>query len=488
MKKKLSFVFAIVFTFLINISIALAAPSSSISVNRSKIEVGQSVTATVTVKSAASWNVHINGTGNTNGCSKNEADASSNGKNTTKKFSVTCSANSTGVIKISYSGDATSEDGKNVNISGSKTITVVAKRPKSSNNDLKALSVEGYELTPAFNKNTLEYSVSVPSTVNSIKINATKADNYSRLSGTGEFEVVEGPNLLNVVVTSETGVEKTYKINVIVEDKNPIEVKVDGKTYTLVKNARSLVAPDNYTETTVTISGIEIPAFYNEKTKYTLVGLKDSSGNIGLFVYEDGKYYSYNEIKVDALSIVVLDVPETLKGYQKKNVSIGEFKVDALVVKSNSRFAIVYGVNVITGEKGYYKYDLDGKTISRYDDEMILLLQNKNKTISYIMLGASVAAGVFFILTIALAVANGRKKKLIEKAIMLNEAKNEKVVKKTKAPKKEEVKEEKLKKEIKSEKEEPKEEIKAPVKEEASEETEVYDIFADDKKKKKSKK
>ena len=488
MKKRLSFIAAVALTFIFNISIVLAAPSSSISVNKSKIEVGQSVTATVTVKSAASWNVHINGTGNTNGCSKKEADASSNGKNTTKRFSVTCSANSTGVIKISYSGDATSEDGKNVNISGSKTITVVAKRPKSSNNNLKSLSVEGYELSPAFNQNTLEYSVSVPSTVNSVKINATKADNYSRLSGTGEFEVVEGPNLLNVVVTSETGVEKTYKIKVIVEDKNPIEVKVDGKTYTLVKNAKSLIAPDNYTETKVTINDIEIPAFYNEQTKYTLVGLKDSAGNIGLFVYEDGKYYSYNEISVDALSIVALDVPEVLKGYQKKNITIGDFKVDALVVKANSRFAIIYGVNVATGEKGYYKYDLNSKTISLYDDEMILLLQNKNKTISYIMLGATVTSGIFFILTISLAVANGRKKKLIEKAIMLNEAKNEKQIKKTKAPKKEEVKEEKPKREIKPEKEEPKEEIKTPVKEEVSEETEVYDIFADDKKKKKSKK
>ncbi len=478
MKKIIKYLSIAFFGFLLNAIVVLAAPSSSISANKSKIEVGQSVTATVTVKNAAAWNVHINGTGNTNGCSKNEADASSNGKNTTKRFSVTCSANSTGVIKITYSGDATSEDGSNVRLSGSKTITVVAKRPKSTNNNLKGLSVEGYELTPAFNQNTLEYSVSVPSTVNTIKINATKADNYARLAGTGEFEVVEGPNLFNVVVTSETGVEKTYKVNVIVEDKNPIEVKVNGKTYTLVKNAKSLVAPDNFTETTVTIDGIEIPGFYNEKTKYTLVGLKDASGNIGLFVYDNGKYFTYNEIKADATSIVALDVPETLKGYKEKEITIDEFKIKALVTKDDSRFAIVYGVNVVTGDKGYYKYDLDNKTISRYDDEMVLLLQNKNKAISYIMLGACGAAGVFFILTIALAIANKRKKKLIEKVIELNEKKAEKPVKRVKTPKKVE----EPKKEIEEVKEEP------AKSEEVAEDTEVYDLFGDDKKKKKSKK
>ena len=100
MKKIIKYLSVAFFGFLLNAIVVLAAPSSSISANKSKIEVGQSVTATVTVKNAAAWNVHINGTGNTNGCSKNEADASSNGKNTTKRFSVTCSANSTGVIKI----------------------------------------------------------------------------------------------------------------------------------------------------------------------------------------------------------------------------------------------------------------------------------------------------------------------------------------------------------------------------------------------------
>ena len=202
MNKKIKYLSFVILGFLINISVVFAAPSHSISVNKSQVEVGGSVTATVTVKSAAAWNIKVNGTGNTNGCSAQDADASSNGKNTTKTVKVTCSANSTGVIKITYSGDATSEDGTNVNISGSKTVTVVKPRPKSTNNDLKSLSVEGYEITPAFDKNTLEYSVTVPSTVNTVKINATKADNYSSLTGTGEFEVVEGANVFNIVVKS----------------------------------------------------------------------------------------------------------------------------------------------------------------------------------------------------------------------------------------------------------------------------------------------
>ena len=505
MKKNAKYILCGLAGFLINTTLVFAAPSHGISVNRSQIEVGQSVTATVTVKNAAAWNVHIKGTGNTNGCSKNEADASSNGKNTTKSFTVTCSANSTGVIKITYSGDATSEDGSNTNISGSKTITVVAQREKSKNNNLKALSVEGYELTPEFNQDTLEYSTTVPSTVNTVKINATKADNYASVTGTGEFEVVEGPNGFDVVVRSETGAEKVYHINVIVEDLNPIEVKVGGKSYTLVKNSRSLVAPEGYTETTVTINNTEIPAFYNEVTKYTLVGLKDSDGNVSLFIYDEGTYTPYNELKSNSLTIIALDLPKVLKGYIEKTITIGNNKVSALVTKSNSKFAIIYGMNVATGEEGYYKYDLENNTMSRYDDELILLLQGKNQNLSYIVLATSIASAVFFILTLALAVSNGKKKSLMKKIIeAAEEGRTADPIKiSKKKAKKEAIKEETVEETPVEEvpAEEPKKKSKGKQKQEvveekeevqeakeAIDEEETYDLFEDDKKKKKSKK
>lgn len=473
-------------------SVVLAAPSYNLSTSASSIENGGWVSATLTVYNVASWNIEMSSAGNTDGCYLREADATGDGNNTTKYFTVKCRANSIGIISFVVSGDVTSSDKKTININDSRRVTVTKPREKSSNNNLKSLSVEGYEITPKFDKDTLEYTVSVPATVEKVKINAEKADGYASLEGTGEVEVIEGKNEFEVVVTSETGVAKKYKVNVMVEDKNPIEVKVDGKTYTVVKNAKSLEAPDNYVETTVQIGTNSIPGFYNEKTKYKLVGLRDTAGNVSLFIYDNNNYIKYDEIKSKALTIAVLDYPKVLKGYKETTIDIDGSKVKALVVKETSRFAIIYGMNVKNGTKAYYQYDLKSKTLSRYNDELIKSLQNKNKTYSYIIMGASVGCALFFMLTIILLVLNSKKKRLIKKLFVKEQPKpliEKDVVKKSVKKNKEEIKEnleEQPKEEIK--KEEPaKEEVKKD-KTVVKEETEVYDIFADDNKKKKKSK
>ena len=89
--------------------------------------------------------------------------------------------------------------------------------------------------------------------------------------------------------------------------------------------------------------------------------------------------------------------------YKPKEITIGNSKVKALVVKDGSNFAVVYGINVITGEKSYYEYNIKDNTLSKYNDELITALQVKNKTISCIMLTTSVACALFFILTLCLA-------------------------------------------------------------------------------------
>ena len=376
----------------------------------------------------------------------------------------------TATITVTPSSGTSDSNGNAVNL-GSKSVSISVSLPreKSKNNNLKALSVEGYELSPAFDANVLEYSTTVPSTVDVIKINATKADNYASISGTGEFEVEEGINEFNVIVTSETGSEKNYVVKVMVEDLSPIEVKVGKKSYTVVKNVKNLTKPDNYEDTTVNISDSIIPAFYNDKTKYTLVGLKDEEGNVELFIYDKEKYLNYNEIKSETTTIAILECPEVLKGYQTKEISINDNKIKALVVSNSSSYAIVYGIDLASGEKAYYEYNLKDKTIAKYNDELIIKLQNQNQKISYIMIVAVAGLIIFSGLTIVLLSANNKKKKLINKYIEKNDDST------TSAPKKDAIKKEKLPK-----KEEQKEEI--------SSETEVYDLFEDTKKKKKKSK
>ena len=311
------------------------------------------------------------------------------------------------------SGDITSSDGANSKINGSKQVTVTVPREKSKNNKLSSLSVEGYEISPKFDANTNEYSVVVPSTIDKINIVAKKADGYAKLEGTGEKSVEEGANTFEIIVTSETGVANTYKLTVNVEDQNPIEVNVGGKKYTVVKVVKDLEKPELFDDTTVKINDFDIPAFINEVSKYTLVGLKDESGKISLFIYKDGKYTKFNEFKSDSLSIIFMDMKDVPKGYKKTSVKINEENVVAYKLNGDSKL-LLYGVNLATGKKNYYTYDKKEKTLQIFDKDKYLDKLKEENTNKYLIYGLSGGILVLIILLVLVSSKNRKMKKLIE--------------------------------------------------------------------------
>lgn len=404
-----------------------ATPSQSISVNRSQIEAGQSVTATVTLKNVAAWNIKVNGTGNTNGCSTKSADATSDGKNTTKTFKVTCAANSTGVIRIAYSGDATSADGSTVDLDGSKTINVVAARVKSSNNNLKSLSIDGLSLSPEFNKDTLSYTTTAEAGTERIVINAEKADGYASLTGTGEFEVSEGDNSFDVVVTSETGVSKTYTINVVVKEFAPIIVNVGKNEYSIVRKVGELKVPNGYVVKPITISENQIESLYNESLNKTLVYLKDKNDKSLLFTYEDGKYERYYEYTFKELTINVLNMKKDLlpKGYNKFNIMFNDEEIEVYKLSKDSNYGLVYALDTSTGDENLYQIDLKNNTAQIFNEEFKDTLLNCKKKI---LISIGSLLGIIFIEFIFLIVSKGKRKKILKK---INQEKIDKV--KTKA-------------------------------------------------------
>ena len=343
-------------------------------------------------------------------------------------YKITLNALKVGSATITVTPAAGTSDSKGnaANLSSkSVKITVSLPREKSSNNNLKSLSVDGYELSPAFDANTLEYTTTVPSTVDKINIKAQKADNYASISGIGEFEVSEGINEFEVIVTSETRKDKVYKVIVNVEDLNPIEVDYEGESYTVVKNPKNLVAPPNYTETTVQIENNVVPGFYNDYTKYQLVGLKDSAGIISLFVYDNGKYDKYSEIKGESVTITPIDFPkiDTPKDliYSIEKIDFNGSEAEALIIGDNKKHAWVYGINIVTGEKAFYHYNFVDKTVQNDDNLYLLqalqLYSEQYNNYSYIILGTSVGCAILLILTITFAICNHSKKKILKKYI-----------------------------------------------------------------------
>lgn len=400
--------------------ISVCAASGNIGVTgTSTVVVGNNVTVTVTLSSSTkigSWQMNLKYdknylqlTNTTSEAGGTMMAASSTSGVTKKTYTFTFKTLKTGSTSVSvgsylaYAFDDLSEMALS---SSSKSIRIITQQELeasySKNNDLANLTVEGFELVPEFNKDNLEYSVVVPEDTKEINIDAKVSDGKSSLNGIGKYEVTSGSNAFDVVVRAENGAEKTYKILVEVKDNNPINVTVNNNEYTVVKIREYLPTISHYEEYNVTINGYDIPAYKNKNTELVLVGLKNDAGDIELFIYDEKtqKYETYNEIGVNKLTIFPLNTDLELEGYTKTSVKIGDITVDGYSYTEDSTYAVIYGVNVETGENGFYLYDKENQVVSKYNDEYIKRLQENLKLYSYIIMGFSVLFVILLLIII----------------------------------------------------------------------------------------
>ena len=420
------------------------AASGSINIaSSSTVVVGNKVTVTVTISSGTkmgSWQMSLNYDKSylqlTNSTARDGGtfmiDYAEDPGVLKKTYTFTFKTLKSGTTKLSVDGYRAyvSSDLSALSLSANtKQIRIITQAELeasySKNNNLSALEVEGFTLTPEFKTDILEYSVVVPENTKEVNIKATVQDKRASVNGIGTQAVNPGTNKFSVVVRAQSGAEKTYVINVEVKDENPINVTVNGKNYTVVKIKENLPAASLYTETTININGFEIPAYKNDNTNLVLVGLKDEEGNISLYIYNKDKneYQEYNEIGVNKITIYPLTSNEEIKGYKKDTITINDVKVDGYYYTKDSDYVIIYGINVETGDKGFYMYDKKMQSLIKYNDEYIIDLNKKIELYSYIIIGFSGVFILMIIIMIALAKKRSgkqKKQKPIEKEIKKN--------------------------------------------------------------------
>ena len=303
----------------------------------------------------------------------------------------------------------------------------------STNNYLKSLSIDGNTLTPTFNKETLNYKVTLNPNVEKITVKATKEDSTASVKGTGEIKVSEGDNKIEIVVTSQKGTKRTYTIIATVTDTNPIEVNLDGKKYTVVKKESTLVKPDTYKETDITINGMKVPGFISEITSYVLVGLKDPEGNVALYQYfEDGTYSLYQELKFNSLTITPvssIDGGYIPKGYKEFAITINDKEIKAYKLSNNSTYSLFYGLNLETGESSLYLYEETEHTIQKYSDKEIKKYIEKEKFATNVIYGMGIGIVVLSFLLIIVA---SKKSKPKRKKQYISEVDNKEIIKESK--------------------------------------------------------
>lgn len=420
------------------------AASGSINIaSSSTVVVGNKVTVTVTISSGTkmgSWQMSLNYDKSylqlTNSTARDGGtfmiDYAEDPGVLKKTYTFTFKTLKSGTTKLSVDGYRAyvSSDLSALSLSANtKQIRIITQAELeasySKNNNLSALEVEGFTLTPEFKTDVLEYSVVVPENTKEVNIKANVQDKRASVNGIGTQAVNPGANKFSVVVRAQSGAEKTYVINVEVKDENPINVTVNGKNYTVVKIKENLPAANLYAETTININGFEIPAYKNDNTNLVLVGLKDEEGNISLYIYNKDKneYQEYNEIGVNKITIYPLTSNEEIKGYKKDTIAINGVKVDGYYYTKDSDYVIIYGINVETGDKGFYMYDKKMQSLIKYNDEYIIDLNKKIELYTYIIIGFSGVFILMIIIMIALAkkkYGKQKKQKPIEKEIKKN--------------------------------------------------------------------
>lgn len=112
------------------------------------------------------------------------------------------------------------------------TETKPEEEKKSSNANLKTLSIEGVELTPEFSSDVTAYSVKLVNDEESLKITAEPEDTNSTVKIEGNDKLALGENAILITVTAQDGSTKVYTITATKDEKVALglqSLKINGK-------------------------------------------------------------------------------------------------------------------------------------------------------------------------------------------------------------------------------------------------------------------
>lgn len=284
----------------------------------------------------------------------------------------------------------------------------------SKNNYLSSLSVSGFNILPVFNKDTSTYSLELENDVRAITINGTLEDSRSSVTGLGNHDLVEGLNKIDLIVTAQNGSSRTYTINVTVKELSPIVVEIDNESYNVVRKKDLLTKPNsNYEEAIIKINDLDVPAFVNNITDVTLVGLKDKDGNISLYTYNDGEYKQYKEFSFDSIIVTEDESNNVPSGYTKKEITINEKSITAYQDDNNPNYYLLTAVNISTGKANLYQYDSKENTIQIFNNNLLNEnnnLESKNKIYIIFIIGLAFLLLLTYVLILINYLRNNKKK------------------------------------------------------------------------------
>lgn len=216
------------------------------------------------------------------------------------------------------------------------------------NNYLKSLSVEGYEISPEFNKNTMTYYLVVPTSITSVNVLAETESENATVKISGNTSLRSKENTVKVVVTAKNRTTKTYSIIVTRQDDNGLKLsslRIEGGTFQEEFNESKY----NYTVdalSTKDVTDLKIDATANvENAEIEIIGNTGLEAGVHLvtILLKSGSNVTTYEITVN------LSVEKTIITEVENNSFAGKIKttVTDFFKDENKTLAFLIAVAVV---------------------------------------------------------------------------------------------------------------------------------------------
>ena len=273
----------------------------------------------------------------------------------------------------------------------------------------------------------LNYTAVVSGDKEKVTIKGELEDDKATVEGLGEVELKEGINRIEIKVTAENGEERKYILTITRKEKNPIEVTINKKKYTVVKKEIGLKVPEGFVKTSVIIDKQEVVAYSNEFTGYLIVALVDEDGKASWFIYnqKNGTYTRYSELKSNGLRLIILDAKkkDVPYRYKKTEFKINDEIVEGYALELGSNYRLVYALNMDTGNKGFYLYDMEENTFQRFYNTQVNIYRSLVKKLEIIIIALAGVILLMGIIILSIMFINRKTKKFIKNGGKVEEEK-----------------------------------------------------------------
>lgn len=443
-----------------------AAGRTSIAYNKSNPKIDETVTVTITFTSnnamlAASGTLsyssdilqYVSGTNTNNTSAGTVALVSSQQNVKVATFSITFKVKKAGTANLSLYDclvsdleneyELTGSSVKLVTLSGNEGVTSQSSssssNKKSSNADLKEITVAAGTLTPAFSKNVTEYRVTVPYDKTDGILTCKVADAAARLAFGGSRDLAVGLNKRTITVTAEDGTKKVYTVifNRLDENGNDttkdsdeeidsnVEITYNGTKYFLTGDFAEEVLPAGFSVGLYNYNEQEVSCIKDPSGKLTALCLvAEGSEEKKFFLYDTANGFSdFNYIEQSGATYIILDTEETTvpSGYTKTNTDVLGMKVTGFFSdNSELKDYVILSAMGPDGVIGFYRFDTVQNSIQRYPEfgktnQLLTVAENEvsapQKLIVIALLLVAVELIVaIIVITIVLIVKSAKKK------------------------------------------------------------------------------